>query len=218
MMRAFRDSPSDFRLPTVEPTLADIQALLARLAAETPLPMPNPHHEPQVPTTQRAGATVAGVLLGLVEREPSPGVLLTRRHARIRFGGHISFPGGRAEPAENAHQAALRESHEEIGLEPSNVRVLGTLGDYYTHHGYCITPVVGVVGRDVALTPREGEVDEIIEVPLAHFTRSDSYRLRERSREPYRANFSVQYGEHYIGGPTLSILMNFYRMLAESVD
>lgn len=218
MMRAFREIPSDFRLPPVEPTLPDIEALLGRLASETLAPMPNPHHEPQVPTAERARATVAGVLLALVEREPSPGVLLTRRHARIRFGGHISFPGGRAESDETPLQAALRESHEEIGLKPSEVRVLGTLGEYYTHHGYCITPVVGVVGEDVSLAPREGEVDEIIEVPLAHFMRSDSYRLRERSREPYRANFSVQYGEHYIGGPTLSILMNFYRLLATRVD
>jgi 8-oxo-dGTP pyrophosphatase MutT (NUDIX family) len=218
MMRVFREIPSDFRLRTVEPTLPEIEALLGRLARSTPSPMPNPHHEPQVPHAQRGRAIAAGVLLGLVTRESGLGVLLTRRHLQIRFGGHVSFPGGRAEPDEAPLQAALRESHEEIGLEPADVRVIGALGDYYTHHGYRITTVVGVIRPEVGLVPRVGEVDEIIEVPLAHFMRSDSYRLRERSREPYRANFSVQYGEHYIGGPTLSILMNLYRMLAEPVD
>ena len=215
-MRAFREIPSDFRLPAIEPSLSDIETYLNGLDDDDLELLTNPHHEPQVPREQRAGATPSAVLIALVERTPSPGVVLTRRHAQIRFGGHISFPGGRVEPKETRLAAALRESHEEIGLEPSDVRVIGRLGDYFTHHGYCITPVIGVIAEDTPLAPHQDEVDEIIEVPLSHFTRPQSYRLRERSRAPYRANFSVQFADHHIGGPTLSILMNFYRLLVDA--
>ncbi len=215
-MRGSPEIPSGFRLPAIEPSLSDIETYLNALDSDALELLTNPHHEPQVPEAQRAGATPSAILIALVERKPSPGVVLTRRHARIRFGGHISLPGGHVEPDETPLAAALRESHEEIGLEPTDVRVIGRLGDYFTHHGYCITPVIGVIAADTRFTPHEDEVDEIIEVPMSHFTRPQSYRLRERSREPYRANFSVRYQDHTIGGPTLSILMNFYRLLVEA--
>lgn len=211
-----REIPSDFRLPAIAPSLAAIESYLRSADTDALESLVNPHHEPQVAPEQRARATPAAVLIPLVERAPAPGVVLTRRHERIRFGGHISFPGGRLEPDETPVAAALRETHEEIGLAPSEVRVLGRLGDYFTHHGYRIAPVIGVLAADTRLTPHEAEVDAIIEVPLTHFTHPRSYRLRERSRTPYRANYSVRYQEHYIGGPTLSILMNFYRMLVEA--
>lgn len=217
MIRPFREIPSDFRLPRIEPSLRDIEIFLRDHQEEGALePLTNPHHEPQVPDAERDSAMPAAVLIALVERDRTPGVVLTRRHAQIRFGGHISFPGGRLDPGESAVDAALRESHEEIGLRPAEVRVIGRLGDYFTHHGYHIVPVVGAISAHAHLAPREGEVDEIIEVPLGHFMRPDSYRLRQRSSEPYRANFSVQFEKHHIGGPTLSILMNLYRMLVEA--
>ena len=217
MIRPFREVPSDFLLPRIEPSLRDIERLLERQQkAEALEPLPNPHHEPQVPDAERESAMPAAVLIALIEHDGPPGVVLTRRHLQIRFGGHISFPGGRLDPGETAIEAALRESHEEIALQPSEVRVIGRLGDYFTHHGYHIVPVVGAISAHAQLAPREGEVDEIIEVPLGHFMRPESYRLRQRSSEPYRANFSVQFEEHHIGGPTLSILMNLYRMLVEA--
>ena len=58
--------------------------------------------------------------------------MLTRRRAQIRFGGHISFPGGRLDPGETAVDAALRESHEEIALQPSEVELLDERGISYT--------------------------------------------------------------------------------------
>ena len=96
-------------------------------------------------------------------------VLLTQRTDHLNdHPGQISFPGGRAEPSDaDAVATALREAHEEIGLEPFEVEVLGSLPTYTTSTGFIVTPVVGLVQPGAALQPDPIEVAEVFEVPLA---------------------------------------------------
>lgn len=94
-------------------------------------------------------------------------LVLTRRAAHLkRHPGQISCPGGVREAQDpDLAATALRETHEEIGLEPARVSVLGQLDDVWTPTGFVLTPFVGVVDPPVAMHPTE-EVAEILSIPL----------------------------------------------------
>ncbi|HKI73437.1 MAG TPA: CoA pyrophosphatase, partial [Pseudomonadales bacterium] len=133
-------------------------------------------------------------------------------HRNIRFAGHICFPGGRVDPSdESAIATALRESEEEIALDPAEVDVLGALGDYYTQAGYRITPVVGLVSTNVTLSANPSEVEAIYRISLADMLRSQSYRLRHRT--PTRGHYSYEEKDIRIAGPTVSLMIGLYESL-----
>ena len=88
----------------------------------------------------------ASVLVPVVKRASGLTVLLTRRTAHLHdHAGQISLPGGRAEEDESPEDTALRETAEEIGLDPRHVEVLGSLTDYVTVTGYRVNPFVGAM-------------------------------------------------------------------------
>ncbi|SMB92228.1 NUDIX hydrolase [Deinococcus hopiensis] len=110
----------------------------------------------------------AAVLVALT-REHDPRVLLTVRSEELpTHRGQISFPGGSLEPGETPVEAALREAHEEVGLDPGAVTVLGELDDVFTPVGFHVTPVLAripdgphlVLSAEVAqiITPTLGEL------------------------------------------------------------
>jgi hypothetical protein len=90
------------------------------------------------------------------------------------------------------------------------------MSDHDTHSGYCIAPIIGLVSPPLNLIPHPGEVAEIIEIPLAHMLRADSYHLRRHPFMDDRAHFSVIYKDATINGPTVSLLMGFYEQLAQT--
>lgn len=173
------DLQSDFEHPTV---CASADSLIEHFASERARmrnPLRNPHHEPRVSADQRREATPAAVLIPIVVRDSGLTLLLTRRHENISYAGHICFPGGRVDPGDTGPvETALREAHEEVALSPANVQVIGELGDYVSHSGFRIHPVVGLVRCLGTLQAAEGEVEEILEFPLDHVLDSSSYRLR----------------------------------------
>ena len=123
-------------------------------------------------------ARPSAVLVALADGPGGPSVLLTRRSQQLRHHkGEMSFPGGRMDPGETPVDTALREAHEEVGLDPSSVRVHGELEHLNTvvSKSY-IVPKVGVVDAPVELTGRTMEVDRVMWVPLVELTRPDTYR------------------------------------------
>ena len=208
---------SDFRRPALRPTLESLEGHFASEVAREPEELPNRHRESRVGEEARRLAARAAVLIAIVDRDGELSVLFTRRHHSISYPGHICFPGGRSDPKDAAlEETALREAHEEISLLPEQVRVLGRLGDYYTHSRYRIAPVVGAVSPPLQLVPHPGEVEEIIEIPLPYLLRSDSYRLRSHAGVASRAHFSLTHAGAAITGPTVCILMGFYDQLART--
>jgi len=191
----------------------DVEELRRRLAA----PGPGAAALPGDPGVGEGGAlTPASVLMPVVEREHELTMLFTRRTAQLRsHSGQISFPGGRAEPADPTPEfTALRETHEEIGLAPERVRVLGRLGDYSTRTGFRITPVVGAVVAPFELRPDAGEVDEVFEVPLSFLLDPRNHQRHSREFQgEMRWFYAIPYRDYYIWGATAGMLVNLYRHL-----
>ncbi|HEY8069009.1 MAG TPA: CoA pyrophosphatase [Burkholderiales bacterium] len=161
--------------------------------------------------------TAASVLIPVVARAPELTVIFTQRAAHLKdHSGQISFPGGRAAQGDASPEAtALRESREEIGLDPARVELLGRMAEYRTRTGYLITPVVGVVAPPLDLRADAREVDEIFEVPLAFLL--DPANHQRQSREWQGATrwfFAIPYEGRYIWGATAGMLVNLSHYLS----
>ena len=114
---------------------------------------------------------------------------------------------------------ALREAHEEIGLLPEFVDVLGTLPIYRTGSAFIVTPVVGLLRHGFAFARNPDEVDEIFEVPLAFLMNPANHRRHAwdwegQVREWYSMPYDDAGQERFIWGATAGMLRNFYRMLS----
>lgn len=129
----------------------------------------------------------SAVLIALAETERGAEVLLTRRSMSLRnHRGEISFPGGRMDPGETPVETALREAYEEVGLDPSQPRIVGELAHLSTvvSRSY-IVPIVSVLPeRPPDLAPRTGEVDRVLWTPIDELTREGTYHLERWGRPP----------------------------------
>ncbi|MCZ4553174.1 NUDIX hydrolase [Gordonia rubripertincta] len=114
------------------------------------------------------GARGAAVVIAVTSRNGEYGIWLTKRPSKMReHPGQFALPGGRIEPGEDYATAALRELHEELGVEVDRADVLGRLDDYVTRSGYVITPIVCWAGPDRETTPNPGEVAQLFFIPMA---------------------------------------------------
>ena len=158
----------------------------------------------------------AAVLIGLVEREAGLNVLLTRRSDTLRsHTGQVALPGGRQDPGERPWETALREAHEEVGLEPHFVNLVGLSTPYHTGSGYLITPVVGFVRAGFTLQPNPGEVADIFETPFGFLMDPANYEEHEREMPTgeKRRFYAATHDERYIWGATAGILRALYERL-----
>lgn len=158
----------------------------------------------------------AAVLIGLVEREAGLTVLLTRRADTLRsHTGQVALPGGRQDPGESPWQTALREAHEEVGLEPRFVDLVGLSTPYHTGSGYLITPVVGFVRPGFALQANPDEVADIFETPFSFLMDLANYEEHEREMPggERRRFYAATHEERYIWGATAGILRALYERL-----
>lgn len=150
----------------------------------------------------------AAVLAPLFWRDGEPWAYLTMRPLTLRkHPGQISFPGGARESGDlTPLHTALRETREELGLEPEAVSVLGMLGAMPTITAFWVTPFVGVVPAEAPLTPNADEIAEVLEAPL--------WRMRRETRFIYQADREVYvWGDarHVVWGAT-------YRMLDQLME
>jgi 8-oxo-dGTP pyrophosphatase MutT (NUDIX family) len=164
------------------------------------------------PTLKRAAVTIT-----LVEAERpagATGFLLTRRTADLRaHRNQWALPGGRCDAGETPDAAALRELHEEVGLDLGADAVLGLLDDYPTRSGYLITPVVVWGGEGAELRPNAAEVASVHRIPLADVVKPDAFdfvTIPESDRRVVR----VRIDRHLIHAPTAAVIYQFRELVA----
>ncbi|MDB5479804.1 MAG: MutT/nudix family protein [Caulobacteraceae bacterium] len=151
----------------------------------------------------------AAVLVALVERPAGLSVILTRRADTLRsHTGQVAFPGGRCDPGETPWATALREAHEEIGLEPSQVTLAGLSSPYRTGTGYHVVPVVGFVTPPFTLSPNPDEVADIFETPFLFLMDPANYEQRQ-GKSPAgeeRRFYAITWEDRLVWGATAGML------------
>lgn len=164
------------------------------------------------------GRSLAAVLLLLYERENLLHIVFTKRTDLVEHHkGQVSFPGGVHDPADaDLRRTAIRETFEEIGVEPGDIEIIGELDDIVTTSGFLITPYVGVLKRPgpYPFVFNADEVAEILEIPLDHLLDDANVKaeLQEREGGPIVA-YSYRFGTHVIWGATARITRQFLDLL-----
>ena len=207
-------------MPAPEPIRRDAhlrERIAARLAAWSA-------HAIDDPSLRRAAIAVAVVdaghgaeLSGLPRHarwSDEAALLMTRRPAHMnRHASQWALPGGRLDAGETAERAALRELHEEVGLELDERAVLGRLDDYATRSGFVITPVVVWGGEASELQPCPEEVASVHRVPLAEWLRADAPIL-DPPHEPGGAPvLRMPLGDDWVAAPTAAVIYQLREVL-----
>lgn len=183
-----------------------------RVGAETHLP-----HEKLRP---------AAGLIALYPHEGRWYLPLTQRGTSLRqHRGQVSLPGGRMDAGETPAQTALREAHEEVGITPATVEILGALTPLpISVSEHLLHPIVGILADRPTFQVAADEVDRLIEVPLTELLRPDvvKWEVRRRSRPP-EVVMDVPYfdvADHRVWGATAMVLSEFVAVLAlaDAVD
>jgi 8-oxo-dGTP pyrophosphatase MutT (NUDIX family) len=163
-----------------------------------------------------ASCARAGVLVLLYPWDGSLHLVLTRRTEQVRHHqAQISFPGGRQESGEDLVQTALRETKEELGVQLDSPQLLGSLTPLYIPpSNTCIHPIVTAIPQRPEFIRSPAEVEEVIEVPLAHL--QDPKNLHEEVWTirgiPVRVPFYLFKGNK-IWGATAMVLAELLELL-----
>lgn len=207
-------------------TAGDLRRRCAGRLLDAPAPMPAPPPgrarlagpsdfdlNPDMPDSPGAALKPAAVLVAIRDLGGHASIILTRRaHGLSSHAGQIAFPGGRVDATDiDPRHTALREAHEEIGLNPGQVSVLGYLDGYRTGTGFFIWPVVGIVSGAFTPRPEPGEVAQVFEVPLDFaMDPANLYIHATMWGGAKRSTYALAFDNHKIWGATAAMLKNLH--------
>jgi 8-oxo-dGTP pyrophosphatase MutT (NUDIX family) len=166
---------------------------------------------------ENPGLIRASVLIPLFCKDGSYHCLFTKRSDKVlHHKGEISFPGGNYDTSDaDLLATALREAHEEIGVKPQDVEIIGALDEIITMSGFIVSPFVGLVSYPYPFILSPEEIEEIIMLPLVGFLTagvlSEDYRTYNERTEKVSI---YQSGGHVIWGATAKILRQFLELVA----
>jgi 8-oxo-dGTP pyrophosphatase MutT (NUDIX family) len=178
--------------------------------------MPTPPRTGWKPGEFPSDARIAAGLLLLYPGDRGASIALTVRASGLkRHAGQVSLPGGATDPGETLTQAALREAHEEIGVDPATVRILGEFTPVYVLvSGFTLHPVVGITHARPSFKPAAHEVDAVVEVSIEDLQDASSIRQGTRTREGVAIEYPYfDLKGHQVWGATAMILGEFICLL-----
>ncbi|MBI2170860.1 MAG: CoA pyrophosphatase [Chloroflexi bacterium] len=146
-------------------------------------------------------------------------VLFNKRSMEVEYNkGEFCFPGGSKDPEDaDLVATALREVHEEMGIHPKDITLLGELSETNTAAGFRIHPYVGTIPYPYAFKPSSIEIAQVVEVPINHLIDKRNYTQEWRMRLGVNTLMTTySYNEHRIFGATARILRNFLDILEQS--
>ena len=158
----------------------------------------------------------AAVLAPLFWKNNDIHILLTIRSEKLKHhSGQVSFPGGSFDESDvTIRQAAIRETQEEIGIDPSYIEVVGYLDDVETNSGFYVTPFVGIIKDGFSLKINEDEVAEVFSVPLSFFCEEKNCQKRSALYKGKTVNYYVyEYNSYVIWGVTAEIIVKLIKKL-----
>jgi len=158
----------------------------------------------------------AGVLIPIMDRAGEMTVLFTQRAADLtHHPGQVSFPGGSMEEHdEDLRATALRETHEEVGIAPQQVAVIGYLGPMPTTTGYAVTPIIGIVQASSELIIDSMEVEYAFEVPLEYLLDERNVQHADREFDGHKVPMvEFHYEGRRIWGATANMLQIFKKIV-----
>ena len=167
---------------------------------------------------KRESLVPAAVLITIVDVSDIEVILTQRANHLKHHAGQISFPGGRLEKQDDGPlAAALRETEEEIGLDPAFVEIAGYLTPYITITGYVVTPVVGFLRNGYTVTADRVEVDEVFKVPMAHLLNPENWVRRNREFMGVPVTYhEIPWQGRNIWGATAAMLIAFSKLLSKN--
>ncbi len=161
----------------------------------------------------------AGVIMLLTD-QPEPQVILTERAQKLSsHAGEVAFPGGKRDPEDvSVLNTALREAQEEIGINPEDVRILGSLSQILSLHNLSVTPFVGIVPDQIALRPNPHEIQSIFKAPLSYLMDKDNLRMNDFVTRTGRTRYvpSWRYQEYEIWGLTAWVIAEFLNLCLDA--
>lgn len=158
---------------------------------------------------QKANLRKAAVLIPCVDRSDGLSVILTKRASHLKHHpGQVSFPGGKFEQFDKTlSNTALREAHEEIGLEPSKVNLIGQLPPLTTISQFSVTPFMSIIDENYHSHIDRNEVDYIFEVPASYlFDPKNLFTRKMKIKGVPHQIFAINYQQHFIWGVTAQII------------
>ena len=163
-----------------------------------------------------AYAKPPAVLVPIQERDDGEHLVLTQRTEFLNsHKGQIAFPGGQIDSGDSGPlAAALRESEEEIGLAPADVRVLGQLDQVTAAANYLVTPFVGLIPHPYEFRLNELETAAVFSVPIAALLEPGCFRIEPRLYPPERRDpiYHFYYQGRDIWGATARIIIQLLEL------
>ena len=173
---------------------------------------------PDMDLDQKFNFLEASVLIPILTFKKDLEILLTKRSNSLKnHPGQIAFPGGKKDQSDSSPiETALRETQEEVGLNPKNVEIIASLPSHRTATGFVIKPYLGLINQPFSETLRQGEVDEIFTVPYEYILNEKNFSIQTRKwNGSQRSYYVVPYGPYYVWGATARILLNLSRALSQ---